>query len=41
MEFLARYQKWALIITVVIVVLSFIAQARRMVSSTEALADED
>ncbi|HKY16909.1 MAG TPA: hypothetical protein VJM33_18425 [Microthrixaceae bacterium] len=41
MGFLARYQRWALIITVVVVVISFVVQARRMVSSTEALADED
>jgi len=40
MDFLARYQKWALIITVVVVVISLVAQARRLVSSTEDLADD-
>jgi membrane protein DedA with SNARE-associated domain len=41
MDFLAGYQKWALIITVVVIVISLVFQARRLVSSTEALADDE
>ncbi len=41
MNLLASYQKWALLITVVVVVITFVAQARRFVSSTEELADDE
>ncbi len=41
LDFLARYQTWAIVITVVIVVVSLIAQARRLVSSTEELVEEE
>jgi membrane protein DedA with SNARE-associated domain len=41
MNLLASYQKWALLITVVVVVITFVAQARRLVSSTEELADDE
>jgi membrane protein DedA with SNARE-associated domain len=40
LDFIARYQTWAIVITVVIVVISLVAQARRLVSSTEDLADD-
>ncbi len=41
LDFVARYQKWALAATVAIVVVSLVAQARRLVSSTEDLADDE
>jgi membrane protein DedA with SNARE-associated domain len=41
MNLLATYQKWALLITVVVVVITFVAQARRLVSSTEELAEDE
>lgn len=41
LSFIARYQTWAIVITIVIVVISLVAQARRLVSSTEDLAEED
>jgi membrane protein DedA with SNARE-associated domain len=41
MNLLADYQKWAILVTVVVVVIAFAAQARRFVSSTEELADEE
>jgi membrane protein DedA with SNARE-associated domain len=41
MNLLATYQKWALMVTVVIVVITFVVQARRLVSSTEELAEDE
>jgi membrane protein DedA with SNARE-associated domain len=41
MNLLASYQKWALLLTIVVVVIAFVSQARRMVASTEELAEDD
>lgn len=41
MNVVATYQKWALAITVVIVIITLFTQARRVVVSTEALAEGD
>lgn len=39
MNFVASYQKWALLITVVAVVITLFSQAKRVVSATESLAE--
>ena len=41
MNLVASYQKWALAITIVVVVVTLFTQARRVVVSTEALAEGD
>lgn len=41
MDFVARYQRWALLLTVAVVVASLVVQARRLVVGTEALAEEE
>jgi membrane protein DedA with SNARE-associated domain len=37
-EFIARYQRWALLITVGLIVLALVAQARRVVAGTDELS---
>ena len=41
MNWVADYQKWAILVTVVIVVITFAIQAKRVIGSTEELAEEE